>query len=306
MSRIDEALARAKEFDGAQPAPSFAAGPGAAGAVEFPVEAEEPEPALAIPEVPAADVEPLERDTLDAAATTVIEVEDDLSKSPAAEKLMLNLRDTTPIEQYRRLAARLLMARAENGTQIVMVTSAFPSEGKTLTSSNLALTLSESYKRSVLLIDGDLRRPSIHEVFRVPNVTGLNDGLQAGTERKIPVLNYSENLSILTAGRPDSDPMSVLSGERMRRVLSEAKKRFEWVIVDTPPVALLPDAHLLSSLVDAVLLVVQSGQTPLPALKMAVQAVGRERVLGVVLNRADDAMNHAAYDYYGSYTAARG
>src|SRR5207248_5462846 len=127
----------------------------------------------------------------------------------------------------RRLAARLLMARAEKGTQLVMVTSAFPAEGKTLTSSSLALTLSESYKRDVLLVDGDLRRPTIHELFRLPNVSGLNAGFQVDAERKIPLIGYTEHLSILTAGRPESDPTSVLSGERMRRVLAEAKNRFE-------------------------------------------------------------------------------
>jgi capsular exopolysaccharide synthesis family protein len=182
-----------------------------------------------------------------------------------------------------------------------MITSAFPGEGKTLTATNLALTLSESYKRRVLLIDADLRKPWIHEIFQVPNVSGLNDGLRDAAAAKIPLLNLTEHLTVLTAGRPDSDPMSVLSGQRMRRVLEEAGSRFEWVVIDTPPVALLTDAHLLSSLVDAVLLVVQSGRTPLPAIKMAVEAVGRERILGVVLNRVDGGLPAAAYGYYGGY-----
>jgi capsular exopolysaccharide synthesis family protein len=295
MSRIDEAMARARTTDPERLAPPTSAlepdGP-----VEFPVEAEEvpagkPAPELSIdrqqPATPASDA--------------IIEVDGDATALPGAEKLMLHSQQTTSVEQYRRLAARLLMAQVEKGTRLVMVTSAFPAEGKTLTSANLALTLSESYKRKVLLIDGDLRRPSLHSLFRVPNVTGLNDGLQIGEDRKIPVLHYTDNLSILTAGRPESDPMSVLSGARMRRVLDEAKQQFEWVIVDTPPVALLSDAHLLSGLVDAVVLVVHSGRTPLPALKTAIEAVGRERVLGVVLNRADVKMAGAAYDYYGYY-----
>jgi capsular exopolysaccharide synthesis family protein len=141
----------------------------------------------------------------------------------------------------------------------------------------------------------------VHQIFQVPNVSGLNDGLRDGGDRKIPLLNFTENLSILTAGRPEPDPMSVLSGERMRRVLEEAGDRFEWVIIDTPPVALLTDAHLLSSLVHAVVLVVQSGKTPLPAIKTAVEAVGRERILGVVLNRAERDTAHSSYGYYGSY-----
>jgi protein-tyrosine kinase len=298
MSRIDDALARARTVGREELQPPAATDPAAATGLEFPVEPGAPADPLHFDEFTEG---PSEETTNQDVAAAVIDVDGDLSTLPGVEKLMVNSRLTRPVEQYRRLAARLLMARAETGTQLVMVTSAFPAEGKTLTSSNLALTLSESYKRDVLLIDGDLRRPTIHELFRIPNVSGLNDGLQLGAERKIPLINYTDHLSILTAGRPDSDPMSVLSGERMRRVLREAKKRFEWVIIDTPPVALLPDAHLLSGLVDAVLLVIQSGQTPLPALKMAVQAVGRERVLGVVLNRADNPIASAAYDYYGNY-----
>jgi Mrp family chromosome partitioning ATPase len=84
-------------------------------------------------------------------------------------------------------------------------------------------------------------------------------------------------------------------------VLQEARARFVGVVIDTQPVALLTDAHLLASLVDAVLIVIQSGKTPLAAINKAVEAVGRERVLGVVLNRADGASVYQAYDYYGAY-----
>jgi capsular exopolysaccharide synthesis family protein len=233
---------------------------------------------------------------------TVVEIDGDVTRLRSAEKLMLGHPESTSVEQYRRLAARLLMAQAEKGVRLVMVTSALPGEGKTLTSANLALTLSESYKRHVLLIDGDLRRPWVHELFEVPNISGLNDGLRTEVNRKIPLLNYTEHLSILTAGRPDSDPMSVLAGDAVRRVLKEAANRFDFVIIDTPPVALLPDAHLLSGLVDSVLLVVESGRSPLPALKRALDAVGRDRVLGVVLNRADKGLSPQHYDYYGDYS----
>ena len=303
MSRIDEALARARSSRPEDLVPADS-GPLTELETDFPVEPGQPpsattdadlatEPQLSVEEPMAAP----ER------AAAIIEADGDLTRLPSAEKLMLNGCESIPVEQYRRLAARLLMAQAERGARVVMVTSAYPGEGKTLTATNLALTLSESYKRKVLLIDADLRRPWVHQIFQLPNVTGLNDGLRDGGERKIPLISYTENLSILTAGRPEPDPMSVLSGDRMRRVLEEAGDRFEWVIIDTPPVALLTDAHLLSSLVHAVLLVVQSGKTPLPAIKMAVEAVGRERILGVVLNRVESDTAHSAYGYYGGYRA---
>jgi capsular exopolysaccharide synthesis family protein len=188
--------------------------------------------------------------------------------------------------------------QAEHQTSVVMVTSAVAGEGKTLTAANLALTLSESYRRSVLLIDADLRRPSLHTLFGVENVSGLSDALKAAEARKLTLVELTDQLSLLPAGRPDNDPMSILSSERMRQVIAEAGKKFEWVIIDTPPVGLLTDARLLASAVDTVLLVVQAGKTPLAAIKAAGEAIGRERILGVVLNRAEKATVHDSYAYY--------
>ena len=214
-----------------------------------------------------------------------------------SEKLVTAERPHGAIEQYRRLAARLHLAQAQSETRTVMVTSAVIGEGKTLTATNLALTLSESYKRRVLLIDADLRRPWVHELLKLPNLSGLNDGIRSGVDRKVPLISVSQYLSVLTAGRPDPDPMSVLSSDRMRRVLADAARAFDWVIVDTPPVGMLSDAHLLSSLVDTVVLVIKAGTTPLRAMKQSVEAIGRDRILGVVLN-CTDAASHV-YQYYG-------
>ena len=217
----------------------------------------------------------------------------------AAEKLVITPA-TAPIsiEQYRRVSAVLHLTQIENGTKIIMVASALPGEGKTLTATNLALTLSESYQRSVLLVDADLRRPTIHELFRLPNVTGLNDGLKSQEDRKLAIVQHSQHLSILTAGRPDPDPMSGLSSDRMRRVLAEASARFDWVVLDTPPIGLLPDAHLLSSMVDGIVLVVRAGHTPYAPVQRAVQALGRDRILGVVLNRVQETAREYGDEYY--------
>jgi capsular exopolysaccharide synthesis family protein len=171
---------------------------------------------------------------------------------------------------------------------------------------NLALTLSESYRRQVLLVDADLRRPCVHDIFRLPNLGGLNDGVRSDVHRKVPLIRVTEHLTVLTAGRPDPDPMSVLSSSRMRQVLDEAGSTFEWVIVDTPPIGMLSDAHLLTSLVDTALLVVEAAETPLAVIKSAIGVLGRDRILGVILNRADDALPHVryGYDYYGDRAEA--
>lgn len=299
MSRIDEALARSRNRQPEAAAPAIPLGDGDASFASEPTVESEPEADASAAEVPP-ELPPQEpRGTAGA-----VDIDEDLRHTPLSDKLSITAGDPTSTEQYRRLAGRLYIAQAEHGTRVVMVTSAMPGEGKTLTSTNVALTLAESYKRQVLLIDADLRRPWVHEMFQVPNLSGLNDGLRSAEDHKIPLLRLTDNLSILTAGRPDRDPMSVLSSDRMRRVLQEASTRFDWVIIDTPPVALLTDAHLLASLVDAVVLVVQAGKTPLSAINKAVEAVGRERILGIVLNRADHASVYHAYDYYGSYGPA--
>lgn len=307
MSRIDEALARARNFAAERPI-----APGGTPAVDFPLEPQASEAAVDVPLAPPAigdlplatpaSAEP--RGVQPDSSRRVIEAPGRIEDLPVAEKLMLSDApgDRTAVEQYRRLAARLMLAKAEHRITTVMITSALPGEGKTLTAANLALTLSESYKREVLLVDADLRRPCVHQIFQVPNASGLNDGLKLEAERKIPLMQFSDRLTLLTAGRPDADPMSVLSGSRMKRVIGEAKERFEWVLIDTPPIALLTDAHLLSALVDVVIMVVRAGVTPLPAIKKAVAAVGQNKVLGVVLNHAEVSKIPDRYAHY--YTSA--
>ena len=219
-----------------------------------------------------------------------------------AEKLITSAAMPTLLrESYRRLAATLHHAQAESGIKTVMVTSALPDEGKTLTATNLALTLSESFQRRVLLIDADLRRPSLDDVFQVPNIFGLNEALTSMPERRVSLIQISRWLSLLTAGAPDPDPMSTLTSERMQHLLSEAAAAFEWVILDTPPIGILTDAKLLGAMADAALLVVRAGRTPADLVQRAVDAVGRNRVIGVVLNRVDMGPSGRSQGYYSSY-----
>jgi capsular exopolysaccharide synthesis family protein len=212
--------------------------------------------------------------------------------------------DSVSVEQYRRLAATLHQMQGQGAMKSLMVSSAMPRDGKTLTSTNLALTLSESHKRRVLLIDTDLRRPSIHNVFRIPNGVGLADSLRPEAGGPLPLIEVSPHLSVIPAGRTDGSPMAGLTSERMRLLLKEASVRFDWVILDTPPVALISDANLLADLVDGVILVIGAGSTPHAALKRAVTEIGRERIVGVVLNRVatDTSMPIAKYEHY--YPAA--
>ena len=205
-------------------------------------------------------------------------------------------------EQYRQLAAALHHTALARGVRTVMVASAVPGEGKTLTAANLALTLSESYRRRVLLVDADLRRPMLHTLFGLQEQPGLNEALRSGAPG-LPAVPITERLSLVCGGHPEPDPMAVLASDGLRRGLRDAAHQFDWVLIDTPPLGLVPDAHLLGSAVDLAVLVVGAGTAPEAAVRKAAAALGRERIAGVVLNRVDRDVHEASYGGtgYGRY-----
>jgi len=212
------------------------------------------------------------------------------------------------IEQYRKISATLHHLQMDRDVRVLLVSSAVAGEGKTLTTTNIALTLSQSYGRRVLVIDGDLRRPTMHQVFDLPNAAGLSDGLRAEHDRSLPLIVVGPRLAVLTAGRPDPDPMSGITSARMGRIIEQAKDAFDWIFVDTPPIGLLPDARLLAAHVDAALMVVHAGKSPVQLIARAVESLGRERIIGVVLNGLppSDANARSLYGYgygygYGYY-----
>jgi len=202
------------------------------------------------------------------------------------------------IEAFRRLGATLHQAKATSGIRIIMVTSAVPSDGKTLTSINLALVLSGSYNMRVLLIDADLRRPSIGDIAGLKGGSGLSDALKAQTDQKLALVPLTPMLSLLPSGPPDPDPIGGLTSPRMKKILDEATTLFDWVIVDAPPVVPLADANLLAEMVDGTLFVVRAGTTQYPVVQEALDTLGRDRVLGIVLNGVEPRGNEYA-GYYG-------
>lgn len=212
------------------------------------------------------------------------------------EKLVAH-EDSKPLvaEQYRRLAAVLHQSNAGQGIKVVMITSAQTGDGKTLTAANVALTLSESYRRRVLLVDADLRRPTLHTLFHAPNSTGLSDLLKAPEHRRPPLIELTAYLTLLPGGEPDPDPMASLTSGRLQEIIEDATSKFDWIILDTPPVALLPDASLLCTMVDAAVLVIDAGRTPCGMAQKAVETIGREKTIGVILNRVEE---HSLGGYY--------
>ena len=219
--------------------------------------------------------------------------------SESGPRLVSSTADFVGVEQYRRLAAALHDAQTTQGLKVVTITSALPRDGKTLTAVNLALTLSESYSRRVLMIDADMRRPAVHQLLGIRNSAGLNEVLY-GEVQELPLITVSPTLSVLTSGGSSSTPLAGLASERMGTLLDECASRFDWVLMDVPPVGLLADAQILGRLTGAVILVIRAGATPHAAVERAISQIGRESIIGTVLNAVEDngtSMNA----YYGDY-----
>ena len=215
-------------------------------------------------------------------------------------RLVTGTASTVSLEQYRRLAAALHDWQIESHSKTVMITSALPHEGKSLTVVNLALTLSESYARRVLVIDADLRAPSLHTTLNIPNDRGLSEALR-GDRHELCCTEVSNRLSVLTAGTPGPAPLAGLTSARMGEVLDQCASRYDWVLIDTPPVGVLPDAQVLARLVGGIILVIGAGSTPAAAVERAVAEFGGpEAIIGTVLNRVEEETIPQAV-YYGKY-----
>ena len=223
-------------------------------------------------------------------------------------------------EAFRMLRTSLAWAEGGESLRTLVVTSAAPGEGKTLTSANLAVTFAHDGLQ-VLLVDCDIRRPMLHRLFKVPRGPGLIDVLRPADD--VDALGFGsegaggsmleamlrptpiDGLTLLTCGTMPTDPTSLLSGVRMRALLQTLMKRFDLVILDTPPVLATADARILGGLTDGVLLVVRAGQTDRVAAQRAhtqlTQAGGR--LLGVVLNDPGGEISGDG-DYYYPYEYA--
>jgi capsular exopolysaccharide synthesis family protein len=190
-------------------------------------------------------------------------------------------------EQYRQLRTRLSHAEGANNLRTVLVTSPQKGEGKSVTSANLALTMAQELQRRVIILEADMRKPSLQQLFGLPPGPGLAEYL-AGAADLTDVMQFlpDHNLTVIHAGTTPTNPAELLGSTAMRRLLDQLRTRFDRVILDTPPVLPLADVAVLAPLVDGTLLVVRAGVTPKPAIENALRAFDSSRLLGVVLNES--------------------
>jgi succinoglycan biosynthesis transport protein ExoP len=205
-------------------------------------------------------------------------------------------------ESYRALRTSLLLSSIGAPPKVIMVTSARPQEGKTTTAINSAIVLAQKGVR-VLLVDADLRRPSVHKTLGMGPRSGLSNVLTGNTtlEQAISVSPVLPNLFILPAGSTPPNPAELLASANMKDVLDELRQQFDHVVIDTPPTLSVTDAVVLSPRVDAIILVIRSGQTTKQALRRARDILMQvnARVTGVLLNAVD--LTSPDYYYYYEY-----
>jgi capsular exopolysaccharide synthesis family protein len=190
-------------------------------------------------------------------------------------------------EQYRQLRTRLSHAEGANNLRTVLITSPQKGEGKSVTAANLALTMAQELQRRVIIVEADLRKPSLQHLFGLPAGPGLAEYLSGAAELK-DVMRFlpDHNLTVIHAGAAPTNPAELLGSTAMRRLLDQLRTRYDRVLLDTPPVLPLADVAVLAPLVDGTLMVVRAGVTPKPAIENALRAFDSSRLLGVVLNES--------------------
>jgi exopolysaccharide/PEP-CTERM locus tyrosine autokinase len=269
MSRIEEALSRAAGLKSGErlPEPSREAQPGAPG------------------RSPMADIGPVSG--LRLPEETMVVINDPLS--PMAE-------------EYRKLKESLVkVTRRERFDNLIAVTSATVGEGKSMTSVNLAACLASEFDHTVLLVDADLRRPTVHRYLNFESAKGLSDCLREGLDvGQVMIKTGIGKLSVLQAGTPVANPVELFTSEAMRHLFLELKNRYpdRYIIVDTPPVLPFAETRSIASFADGILLVVREGQPTPDQVRDSIEALDN-KVLGIVYNGAQ-INNRAAYYYYGN------
>ena len=210
-------------------------------------------------------------------------------------------------EQFRALRTRILQAGERLQMRALVVTSTGIAEGKTLTALNLGWLLAQTEGVRALVIDSDLRRPCATDYFGIDATYGLSEvlGGQIALEDAIVRLDPA-GLHLLPGGRPRDDVAELLSGPTYERVLAQARRMFDYIIIDAPPLGIFTDANVLMNRADGALLVVRAGKTRYAAVDKLLEQIPRERLLGVVLNRTDEQIDSTNYYYQYRYSKRDG
>ena len=211
------------------------------------------------------------------------------------------------LESFKMLRAKILTKNAKSRPRTIMVTSPQPLDGKTTVAVNLAISIAQGINEHVLVVDCDLRRPSLHTLLGLNAHEGIREYLEQGTSVAPYLVKTSvSKLTLLPAGKAPPNPSELLSSEKMRHLVEELKGRYEdrYIIFDATPAQFAAETTFLASMVDAVLLVVRSGRTGRDLVLDAIQNIDRNKIVGVVFNSTNETPRDYRY-YYRYYQKGR-
>ena len=219
------------------------------------------------------------------------------------------------VEQFRSLRSHIYQARYEAPLKTILISSGMPSEGKSFVAANLAMSLARNSIHNILLIDGDLRRPTLHDLLGAPNSPGLSDYLEGTAElaeimqrdsssetAKNESVGRISNLTFIPSGKCSDHSAELVANRRIEELVATIAPNFDWIVIDAPPVLAVTDAVDLARAADAVLLIARVATTPFEVAQRTKAAFGASRVLGFVLNDVKDAPRKGSYHYNYYYS----
>lgn len=201
-------------------------------------------------------------------------------------------------EEYRSLRTQVLHKSQKQKLQSIVVASIAPAEGKSVTALNLSWLLAQTDGIKALIIDSDLRMPSLSDYLGIETDGGLSEILSGRSTLKDSIVKLEPaGLHLLPGGTARSDVAELISGPKFKEILREAREMFDYVIIDAPPLGIFTDATVLINHADGALLVVRANRTPYSQLDRVLESLPRDRMLGVVLNQSEDVIDESHYNY---------
>jgi capsular exopolysaccharide synthesis family protein len=222
--------------------------------------------------------------------------------APTANSRLVALTDKESLgaEKFRFLGVRLRQLQQERSLKKLLITSTISEEGKSTVTANLAATLARRKQQKVLLLEGDLRRPTQAQLFGGTRPAGLSEWLQSGTRTVSNIYHLDgPGFWLMPAGQPPENPLELMQSGKLAELLDQLVTCFDWVVIDSPPVLPLADTSVWSRFADGILLVVRSGRTERQALQRGLGAIDQSRLLGLVVNNY---VGHDENDYYSRYS----
>jgi capsular exopolysaccharide synthesis family protein len=224
--------------------------------------------------------------------------------APASHLVSIGKEESLGAEKFRFLAVRLRQLRQSRPLKKILITSTIPQEGKSTVAANLACTLARRKQTKTLLLEGDLRRPTLAEQFGLGRVPGLSEWFRGETEKTNIYRLEGLGLWVLPAGSAPENPLELMQSGKLPPLMDQLTAFFDWIVIDSPPVLPLGDTSVWARLADGILLVTRKGVTEKQQLQRGLEALEQSKLLGALVNGSEDAAHSDYYQRYGPHASS--